>query len=321
MRSGPRSLLLLTLCIVSGPVVGETMSVPGPAGALEGEAILVPGATAGVLIVPGSGPTDRDGNGPAGLQSDTYKLLAEGLARDGIATLRIDKRGFFGSKDAIADPEDVTIGDYADDVRLWHDTLTHRIGADCVWIAGHSEGGLVALVAAARGLKPCGLILLATPGRPVGDLMREQIRKNPANGRYLPELDRIVSALERGELTDIDTISAELRPLFRPGLQRYMIDLFAYDPAKVAGSVTVPVLLLQGDRDLQVTVEDANRLSDALPQATVVIVPGMTHLLKQDVPGRPLATYTDPSLPLDDAVVPAISRFVGAAGTKPSARP
>ncbi|WP_213161239.1 alpha/beta hydrolase [Kaustia mangrovi] len=288
------------------------MTIPGPEGPLEGEMILVPEARAGVVIVPGSGPVDRDGNGPMGLRSDSYKLLADGLSRAGVSTLRIDKRGFFGSAGAVADPEDVTIAAYAEDAGRWLSAFADKAGLPCVWLAGHSEGGLVALVAAAQGNEPCGLILLATPGRPLGVLMREQFRANPANAPYLEELDGLVAALERGETRDPDTVSAPLRPLFRPGLQRYMTQLFDYDPAAIASGIEMPVLILQGETDIQVRPQDARRLSEAMPQARLVLLPGVTHMLKTGVPGEPLATYTDPGLPLDPAVARTIADFVGA---------
>lgn len=304
---------LVFLLMTARAFAGEVMTVPGPQGPLQGEAILVPGATAGIIIIPGSGPTDRDGNGPAGIRSDSYKLLAEGLAKAGLSTLRIDKRGFFGSSKAIANPEDVTIANYAHDVGAWHDAFAERMGTGCVWIAGHSEGGLVALVAAASGVKACGLILLSTPGRRISDLMREQLRHNPLNGPYLDELDRILSGLERGEMHDVATISAPLQPLFREGLQRYMIGLFSYDPKEVANEITLPALIVQGDKDVQVTKVDAQRLAGALPQAKLVEMPGVTHMLKQDVAGAPLATYRNPELPLDPNVVPTIADFVKSA--------
>jgi len=304
------SFAIVLLLMTARAFAGEVMTVPGPQGPLKGEAILVPGAAAGIIIIPGSGPTDRDGNGSAGIRSDSYKLLAEGLAKAGLSSLRIDKRGFFGSSDAIANPEDVTIANYATDVRAWHDAFAERVGTDCVWIAGHSEGGLVALVAAAGGLKPCGLILLSTPGRRISDLMREQLRHNPLNGPYLGELDRILSGLERGEMQDVAAISAPLQPLFREGLQRYMIGLFSYDPKQVATGITLPTLIVQGDKDVQVTMVDAQLLAQALPQAKLSELHGVTHMLKQDVAGAPLATYRNPDLPLDPKVAPTIADFV-----------
>jgi alpha-beta hydrolase superfamily lysophospholipase len=308
-----RSALSASLLLAAGAAsAGELMTVPGPDGALQGEAILVPGATTGIVIIPGSGPIDRNGNSPAGLATDSYRLLAEGLAAAGISTLRIDKRGFFGSEKAVADPQPVTIAGYAADVRLWHDAFARRTGTSCVWIAGHSEGGLVALVAAASGMPACGLILLSSPGRRVSELMREQFRNNPANAPFLLELERILLALEKGEAASPEKISDVLRPLFTPGLQRYMIQLFAYDPAVVAKDVTLPVLILQGDKDIQVGEADARRLLAALPQASYVPLPGVTHMLKVDIPGTPFASYSQKDLPLAPAIVSAITDFIRA---------
>ena len=127
--------------------------IPGPIGPLEGAVIPVPGGRDVVVIVPGSGPTDRDGNGPVfGLASDSYRLLAEGLAARGVASIRIDKRGMFGSRGAVTDGNRVTLNDYADDLCRWGDeaaTLAPR-----VWLAGHSEGGVVALIAAVADRLP-----------------------------------------------------------------------------------------------------------------------------------------------------------------------
>ncbi len=314
-RTVTAPLLLSALLSVAQPAVAhEILQIPGPEGALEGEALLVNDPRAGVVIIPGSGPTDRDGNGAVGLRSDSYKLLAEGLAAAGISTLRIDKRGFFGSEAAISDPEAVTIAAYAQDARRWVEAFSDRLGKDCIWLAGHSEGGLVALVAAEGPADApiCGLVLLATPGRPIGTLMREQFRKNPLSAPYLAELDALVAGLERGTYRDEAEISPVLRPLFRHGLQRYMIDLFSYDPAAIARSVPLPALVLQDGSDIQVTPGDAERLLAALPDGELVLLPDLTHMLKHDVAGDPLATYRDPSLPLGPDVVPAIVDFIQA---------
>ncbi len=296
--------------MISSLATAETMTIPGPDGPLAGEALIVPDAKAGVIIVPGSGPTDRDGNSPMGMKSDSYRLLAEGLAEAGVSSLRIDKRGMFSSSAAVADPNAVTIEGYAKDLRAWHDAFAARLGAECVYIAGHSEGGLVALAAAADGMPACGIVLLAAPGRPIGTLMREQFRTNSANGPYLEELDSLVGRLERGELTDAGDISPVLQPLFSDGLQKYMIQLFAYDPAELARGLTLPALVVQGDRDLQVSVDDARLLAEHLPDSEGVVIEGMTHMLKDDVPGAPMATYQDPALPLAPGVIPSIVRFV-----------
>lgn len=316
MRATAFGAILLAATTAALPAIAETMTVPGPEGPLEGEALIVPDSNTGVIIVPSSGPTDRDGNSPAGMRTDTYRLLAEGLAKAGVSSLRIDKRGMFSSSAAVTDPNAVTIEGYAKDLSAWHDAFAARLGTECVYIAGHSEGGLVALAAAADGMPACGMVLLAAPGRPIGTLMREQFRTNPANGPYLEELDSLVGRLERGELTDAGDISPVLQPLFSDGLQKYMIQLFAYDPAELARGVTLPTLVVQGDRDLQVSVDDARLLAEHLPDCEGMVIEGMTHMLKDDVPGSPTATYQDPALPLAPGVISSIVRFVEVAAPR-----
>ncbi len=309
-------LLYLAPFLFAGAAIAEPVQIPGPQGPLEAEMIAVDGAAHAVVIIPGSGPTDRDGNAPPmGLKSNTYKLLAEELAASGVASLRIDKRGFYGSAAAISDPNAVTIAAYADDARKWVERAASL--APCVWIAGHSEGGLVALVAAEKAPQAlCGLILLATSGRPTGQLLIEQLQANPANAPLLPEIKAIVADLEAGKSRDPATMTQVLQPLFSPGLQRYMIDLFAYDPAAVAGKWRGRTLIVQGSADIQVRPRDADILEAALPDAERVNLPGGTHMLKVDKEGQPFATYTDPGLPLHADLTPAITRFLDRASDR-----
>lgn len=292
------------------PAIAETIQIPGPQGPLAAEAITVKDASHAVIIIPGSGPIDRDGNA-AKLQisTDTYKLLAEGMASHGIASLRIDKRGFFGSASAISNPNDVTIKAYAKDARDWVEQAVAL--APCVWIAGHSEGGLVALVAAMDPPKIlCGLILMATPGRPIGQLTIAQLEANLSNAPLMPEIKAIIADLQSGKTRDPDSMSLLLRPLFAVGLQRYMIDVFSYDPAEIAHNWKGPVLIVQGDADIQVRPLDADLLESAMPQAARLDLSGGTHMLKADIEGQPFATYQDRSLPLHSDLVPGIVRFI-----------
>lgn len=306
-------LAFIAILLSPAFAMAEPVHIPGPQASLEAEMVAVPGATDAVIIIPGSGPTDRNGNSPQmRLSTDTYKLLAEELARHGIASLRADKRGFYGSAGAITDPNDVTIVAYTEDARNWVSYAANL--APCVWIAGHSEGGLVALVAALdppRNL--CGLILLATPGRPLGQLMTEQFEANPANGALMPEIKRIVTDLEAGRRRDPSSLTPVLRTLFSAGLQRYMIDLFSYDPVNIARRWQGPALIVQGDDDIQVRPRDADLLKGAMPQAHRLNLARGTHMLKASVEKNPLATYMDRTLPLHEELVPGIVKFIAEA--------
>jgi uncharacterized protein len=297
------------------------VEAPGPSGPLRGT-MLAPasGAAPMMLFIPGSGPTDRDGNNRLGLKSSTYRLIAEALAARGIGTVRIDKRGMFGSNAAVADANAVTIDDYATDVGSWTASIRKATGAPCVWLLGHSEGGLVALAAAQKATDICGLILVATAGAPLGEVLRQQLRANPANAPILDQAMAAIEALEAGKRADVSAMNPALLPLFAPQVQGFLINAFSYDPAKLIAAVEKPVLIIQGARDMQVGAADAERLKAAAPKAELVLLPQANHVLKavnSDDRRANALTYSNPNLPLAPGVVDAIANFVAAAAAKP----
>ena len=292
------------------------LEAPGPTGALKGT-LLTPALTSApvVLIIPGSGPTDRDGNNPAGIKASTYRLLAEGLASHGVATLRIDKRGMFASAAATPDGNAVTIADYVADVQTWVAALRKQTGVSCVWLLGHSEGGLVAMASAKEQANVCGLILVATAGRPMGQVLRDQLKANPANAPILSQALPAIDALEQGRKVDTTNMHPALQGLFKPTVQGFLISAFSYDPRSVLAGYTKPVLVLQGQRDIQVGEADARLLKRAYPQADLVLLPNVNHVLKSvasDDPRANVATYADPGLPLASGVVDAVLGFLTA---------
>jgi pimeloyl-ACP methyl ester carboxylesterase len=293
------------------------IEAPGPKGPLKGLMVSVDKPDAPVvLIIPGSGPVDRDGNSLHGLNTDTYKLLAQGLAARGIASVRIDKRGMRSSAAAIPNANDVTIADYASDVHSWAATILKQTGGKCIWVLGHSEGGLVAMAAAKDNQADiCGLLLVATPGRPFSDLIKDQIRSNPANAAIQDEAFHDIDELAAGRRVDMSSAPAELGAIFPAAVQGFLIDLFSYDPPKLLIAFKGPVLILQGERDIQVGVSDARLLKAADAAAKLVLLPDVNHVLKtvtSDNRNYNLKTYFDPKLPIAPGVVGAIADFVAA---------
>lgn len=291
----------------------EEITAPGPLGALHGALIPPASGRPLLLILPGSGPTDRDGNNVHGIRAGTYRLLAEALADRGIGTARIDKRGLAASGGAVADGNAVTIADYVTDTRSWIASLHTRTGLSCIWLAGHSEGGLVALAAAQQPEGICGLVLIATPGRPLGVILREQLRANPANAPLLPDAMAAIDRLEAGEPVDVSTFHPALQQLFAPQVQGFLIDAMAHDPAALAAKVALPILIVQGEADLQVGLADAQALHAARPGVELVLLPGINHVLKvvaADDRAANLAAYADPALPIAPAVADAIADFI-----------
>lgn len=305
--------LVSAVALLMAAATPENVSIPGPDGALSGT-LLDPGDDApAIILVAGSGPTDRDGNSPLGVKGGIYKQLAETLADKGVATIRFDKRGMFKSAPALKNPNQVTLSAYAEDVHNWAKLLTDR-GKPCAWVAGHSEGGLVALKAAQSPQNLCGLILLASPGRPIGVLLREQM------GRQLPEsvmteVEEVLVKLEAGERADVEGKPAPIPMLFNPAVQDFLIDLATNDPAELAGAIDLPMLIIHLEEDLQVVKADADALGNARADATRIDLDRVNHVFKTVAPGNALAnqmSYSNAEMEIDPRVGEAIASFVKA---------
>ena len=262
-----------------------------------------------IVIVPVSGPTDRDSNNSQ-MTNNALKFLAQGLADNNISSIRVDKRGMFASTDA-GDANAVTVDIYAEDYRRWAQEAIKLSGQDCAYLLGHSEGGLMVTAAALGQENICGVITVAAPGRRLSDVLREQLKANPANAFLMKDAEAAISALENGKRVDVEEINALLKPLFYPAVQDFLISVFAADPAEMLSQVSAPALVIQGEHDIQVSTEDAKRLSDK-SGAKLVLVPKMNHVLKP-APKNRIAnamSYNSPDTPIDPAVTEAITEFV-----------
>ena len=271
-----------------------------------------------VFIHPGSGPTDRDGNSaqlPG--KNDSLKLLAEALAEEGIASLRIDKRGIGESAPAGLEERTLRFDTYIDDAAAWLDLLQNDERFSNIIVLGHSEGSLIGMVAAQRA-DADGFISLAGAGEPAAETLERQLSAQLPQP-LLEESKEVIASLEEGETVQplpagIAAVPAIGDALFRPSVQPYLISWFQYDPAEEVAKLEMPVLIVQGATDIQVRVEDAELLSAAQPDAELVILEGMNHVLKDAPANRALnlATYANPNLPLTDGLVEAISSFIKA---------
>ena len=310
--------LAVALAALAAPVSTEIV-LPSQPAPLHGTLLTPPGASAVAVILPGSGPTDRDGNSPMGVAAGTYRLLAEGLADQGIATLRIDKRGIAASAAAGPAEADLRFDAYAADARAWAAEAAARAGKPCAWLIGHSEGALVALKAVAGGDDPesskvCGLILLAGAGRPAGVVLREQLTALP--DPLKTQAYDALTELEAGRT--VAEPPAALAALFRPSVQPYLISWLPLDPAMLLAAYDGPVFIGQGTTDIQVGVIDAQALAAADPDATLKLWDGVNHVLKTAPADRAanLATYADPALPLAPGVVEDVADFIKAHPTR-----
>ncbi|MBK5345163.1 alpha/beta fold hydrolase [Pseudomonas sp. TH49] len=249
-----------------------------------------------VLILAGSGPTDRDGNNPDGGRNDSLKRLAWVLAKHNIASVRYDKRGVAASLAATPDERNLSVEAYVNDAVAWSQKLKSDPRFGPLILLGHSEGALIATLAAPRA-DAAALISLSGSARPVDQVIREQLARSLPPPLMLRS-NEILDSLKAGH-TD-DNVPAPLQAIFRPSVQPYLISLFRQDPAKAFAQLKMPALIIQGTHDMQVGVGDAQALKAARPEAQLVVIEGMNHVMRivpADVK-RQLASYKDPNLPL-----------------------
>jgi len=310
------SLLLLIGGIAAQAYAAETpITLDTPTGQLAGTLELPAGADKPrvALLIAGSGPTDRDGNSsmiPG--RNDSLKLLAAGLAEAGIATVRYDKRGIGGSHAAGSAESALRFEMFVDDAAAWIARLKADPRFASVAVIGHSEGSLIGMLAA-RQADAAAFVSIAGIADGASTLMRKQLE-----GKLPPELEkeseRILVSLESGAV--VDPVPPALATLFRPSVQPYLISWFKYVPAQRIAELTMPVLVVQGNTDIQVDVVQANRLHGARPGAKLAIIPGMNHVFKhvRAVPELQVASYGDPSLPVSPLLVKSIADFLQQGG-------
>lgn len=273
--------------------ISGTLTIPGDN----------PGKMPVALIIAGSGPTDRNGNNPM-MKNESLKLLAHGLASQNIASLRFDKRGIGESRAAGKTEAELRFEDYINDARSWIDTLKKDDRFTKVIVTGHSEGSLIGMIAAYK--KADGYVSIAGAGRSADKILKEQLTAQPAivKDSSYPIIDSLVMG------KTVANVPKMLFALFRPSVQPYMISWFHYDPQTEIKKLTIPVLILQGTNDLQVTVDDANLLAKAHPKAQLVLIKNMNHVLRIVEGDRKanLATYITAD-PISQELVTTIAAF------------
>ena len=258
------------------------------------------------LIIAGSGPTDRNGNNSS-MKNNSLKMIAEALAKEGISSVRFDKRGIGESASLVEKEEALVFEDYVNDVVGWIEKLKKDNRFNKVVVIGHSEGALIGAVAV-NNTDVDGFVSIAGVGYSAYETLERQLK---AQSQQVFEICKpIMDELMKGNL--VDDVPEGLYSLFRPSVQPYLISWFKYDPVEEISKVEEPVLIIQGDNDIQITVEDANRLYEGNPESKLVIIEGMNHILKdapEDREGN-IATYSNPTLPLNERFVKELINFI-----------
>lgn len=268
------------------------------------------------LIVAGSGPTDRDGNNPLlPGKNDSLKMLAAALTDRGVASLRYDKRGIAASKEALQDEAALRFEDMIEDAVSWLKLLQGDPRFDQIILIGHSEGSLIG-IAAAQEAGIDGFISLEGTGYSAQETIMTQFSAQlPPSllAEVQGVIDKLVAGSEVQPIPESFSQIPTLVALFRASVQPYLISWFRYDPAQLLAALTIPILIVQGTADLQVSINDARRLAAANASARLAVIEDMNHVLKI-VPANDqqanLAAYSDPGLPLAGELIESIAAFV-----------
>jgi len=291
--------------LTESPVLVKTLT-----GSVSGSLVIpknVSGKIPVVLIIADSGPTDRDGNNAkAGINGNTYKLLANDLGKNGIATLRYDKRLVGESVSSIKESQ-LSMEDYSDDAVSLIDLLKDDPRFSKIILFGHGEGMLVSMIAMTdEPIK--GLISAEGPGEQADKMLTEEMKSKAA---FLSaEFKTILDSLRKGKTTD--NVDPELYYIASPSKQHFLMSLCRLVPQRGMKRIKFPVLIIQGTTDLTIPVENGEKLKKAKSDAVYLPIAGMNHILKAAPadPDQNMATYDKPDLPLKPELVTGIVDFI-----------
>ncbi len=258
------------------------------------------------ILIAGSGPTDLNGNRP-NMKNNSLLYLSNSIVDSGIATVRFNKRGIAKSTGQGFNESELNIEQYANDVTS---IINHfkQIGFKEIYVIGHSEGSLISLISL-QNTKVQGFVSLAGAGNSADVLLKEQLKPKlpPA---FFNQAEVIIDSLKNGEI--VSNTPPQLNFLLRQSVQPYLISWFKYSPIDLIKTIDCPSLIINGDKDIQTDVKEAEILHAAASNSQLTIINNMNHVLKP-VTGdmqENIATYTNPDLQISDELVKNIVEFI-----------
>lgn len=259
-----------------------------------------------VILIAGSGPTDRNGN-QQNVVNNSLKYLCEGLAQNDIAAFSYDKRMFAQISLGTLNESTLSFDDFINDAKAVFTYFKNQKKYNKIIIAGHSEGSLIGMIAANDNAD--AFISIAGPGRTIDAVVVEQIEKQAP---FLKEeVIKNFEILKSGKTFELK--NEMLASLFRPSVQPYMISWLKYNPQDEIKKLKIPTMILNGANDLQVSVEEAELLKTK-PDAELVIIDAMNHVFKiiTGDTAENMKSYNDPNLPISAQLLNKITRFIKA---------
>ena len=274
---------------------------------IDGTLLLPEGSTKTPLaiLIGGSGPIDRNGNQQM-MVNNSLKFLAEGLYEQGIASFRYDKRIVKQMKQRNLREENIRFGDFIDDAVAILAYFKKDERFNKIFIIGHSQGSLVGMVAAQNGAD--GFISIAGAGQEIDDVIVDQLA-DQAPGL----VDNARTSFDDLRANGVaNNYSPGLASIFRKEIQPFVYTWMQYDPQEEIAKLQIPVLIINGDKDIQVQVSEAELLKNAKPDAQYKIIPKMNHIFKE-IYGNDLEnskSYNSYNLPVMPELINAVTDFI-----------
>ena len=257
------------------------------------------------IIIAGSGPTDRHGNSLS-IKGYYLKMLADGLNKNGVSTFRYDKRGVSKSLGNLKSTAEIRFSDYINDAKSIINHFKNIKRFTKIVVIGHSEGALIGMIAS-KSIAD-NFISIAGAGEDYLTVIKRQLS---TRAPYIKAMsDPIINELKKNKL--VDSVPPLLNSLFAPNLQTFLIDASSHDPVVEISKLKIPVLIIQGTNDVQITVNDAKILHAAASESRLEIIEGMNHVLRQASENFLLniQTYGNSDLPIEELVIKLISTFI-----------
>lgn len=258
-----------------------------------------------VILIAGSGPTNRNGNSTIGGINNSLKFLAEGLSKNGVTVFSYDKRIFAQMINKTLDEKTLSFEDFINDTKDVIAFFKSQKKYAKIIIAGHSEGSLIGMVAANGNAD--GYVSIAGAGRPIDEVLSEQIAKNSPSMKEAADKD--LALLKEGKTFEVK--NPLMATLFRESIQPYMISWIKYNPQLEIKKLNIPILIINGTADSQVPPSDAKLLHEANQKSELLIIQNMNHVFKEVKNDEEnTKSYSDPKLPVAPELINSIAKFV-----------
>ena len=259
-----------------------------------------------VVIIPGSGPTDRNGNNSS-IKSDYLKLLSQELYKYKISSFRYDKRGVAESLGNIKLANEIKFQDFVKDVKEIIKYFRQSNHYNSITLIGHSEGSLIGMIASQTS-DVDKFVSIAGAGEDYLTVIQRQLSNQAP---YIKSMsDPIIEQLRNKKL--VDSIPPLINNLFGSSIQEFLIDAASFNPSTEISKLNIPILIAQGTNDIQIEIKDAQILHDAAINSRLEIIQGMNHVFRQASENfiLNLQTYGNPDLPIDKSLVNIIVEFI-----------